>query len=30
MTESIENLPANQIVTVQEGKGIVSRVPLTR
>jgi hypothetical protein len=30
MTEVVENLPANHIVTIREGKGIVSRVPFTR
>jgi hypothetical protein len=28
--EVVENLAANQIVTVQQGKGVVSRVPLAR
>jgi hypothetical protein len=29
-TEVVENLSANQVVTVQQGKGIVSRAPLAR
>jgi hypothetical protein len=29
-TETIENLPANHIFTVREGKGVVGRVPFTR
>jgi hypothetical protein len=29
-TEVVENLPANHIVTIREGKGIVSRVPFAR
>ena len=29
-TEAVENLSANQVVTVQQGKGIVSRAPLAR
>jgi hypothetical protein len=29
-TETIENLPANHIFTVREGKGVVARAPLTR
>ena len=28
--ETVENLPANHIITVQEGKGVVSRVPFRR
>ena len=28
--EVVENLPANQIVTIRQGKGIVSRAPLAR
>jgi hypothetical protein len=28
--EVVENLPANHLVTVRQGKGIVSRTPLTR
>ena len=28
--EVVENLPANQLVVIREGKGIVSRVPLAR
>ena len=27
LKESIENLPANQIVTIREGKGVVNQVP---
>ena len=30
MTEVVENLPANNVITVREGKGIVSRVPFRR
>ena len=30
MTETVENLPANHVITIREGKGIVSRVPFTR
>ncbi len=30
MTEVVENLPANHIFTIREGKGIVSRVPFRR
>ncbi|MGH9242112.1 MAG: CRTAC1 family protein [Vicinamibacterales bacterium] len=30
MTEVVENLPANHVITVREGKGIVGRVPFTR
>jgi enediyne biosynthesis protein E4 len=30
MTEIVENLPANHVITIREGKGIVSRVPFTR
>jgi enediyne biosynthesis protein E4 len=30
MTEMVENLPANHVITVREGKGIVSRVPFRR
>jgi hypothetical protein len=30
MTEVVESLPANHIITVREGKGIVSRVPFRR
>ena len=30
MTEVVENLPANHVITVREGKGIVSRVPFRR
>jgi enediyne biosynthesis protein E4 len=30
LTEVIQDLPANQIVTLHEGKGIVNRVPLAR
>ena len=30
MTEVVDNLPANQIVTLREGKGVVSRVPFRR
>jgi hypothetical protein len=29
-TEVVENLPANQVVTVREGKGVVSQVPFGR
>ena len=29
-TEVVENLPANHLVTVRQGKGIVSRTPLAR
>jgi hypothetical protein len=29
-TETVENLAANQIVTVREGKGVVSRTPFVR
>jgi hypothetical protein len=29
-TEVVENLPANHLVTVRQGKGIVSRMPLVR
>jgi len=29
-SEIVENLPANQIVTVRQGQGIVSRTPLSR
>ncbi|HEY1306344.1 MAG TPA: CRTAC1 family protein [Vicinamibacterales bacterium] len=29
-TEVVENLPANHVVTVRQGKGIVSRAPLAR
>jgi hypothetical protein len=29
-TETIENLPANHIFTVREGKGVVARTPFTR
>jgi hypothetical protein len=29
-SEVVENLPANHVVTVQQGKGIVSRAPLAR
>jgi len=29
-TEVVENLPANHLVTVRQGKGIVSRAPLAR
>lgn len=29
-TERVENLPANHIITVREGQGIVSRVPFRR
>ena len=29
-TEVVENLPANHVVTVRQGKGIVSRTPLAR
>jgi len=30
MTETVENLPANHVITIHEGKGVVSRVPFTR
>ena len=30
MTEVVENLPANHVITVREGQGIVSRVPFRR
>jgi enediyne biosynthesis protein E4 len=30
MIETVENLPANHVITIHEGKGIVSRVPFTR
>jgi hypothetical protein len=30
LTEVIQDLPANQIVTLHEGKGVVNRVPLAR
>jgi hypothetical protein len=30
MTETVENLPANHVITIREGKGIVSRVPFRR
>ena len=30
MTETVENLPANHVITIREGKGIVSRVPFKR
>ena len=29
-TETLENLPANHVVTVREGQGVVSRVPFKR
>jgi hypothetical protein len=29
-TEVVENLPANHVITVREGKGVVSRVPFRR
>jgi enediyne biosynthesis protein E4 len=29
-TEVVENLPANHLVTVRQGKGIVNRAPLAR
>ena len=29
-TEVFQNVPANQIITVKEGSGIVSRTPLTK
>ena len=29
-TESVANVTANQIVTIEEGKGIVSRQPFSR
>ena len=29
-TELVENLPANHVITVREGKGVVSRVPFRR
>ena len=29
-TETIDNLPANHVFTVREGKGVVGRVPFTR
>ena len=29
-TEIVENLPANHVFTVREGKGVVSRVPFRR
>jgi len=29
-TELVENLPANHVITVREGQGVVSRVPLHR
>jgi hypothetical protein len=30
LTDLIENIPANHVVTVREGRGVVSRVPLAR
>lgn len=30
VTDVIENIPANNVVTVREGKGVVGRVPLAR
>jgi len=29
-TEAVENLPANHVVTIQQGKGIVNRTPFVR
>jgi hypothetical protein len=29
-TEAVENLPANHVITVREGKGVVSRAPFRR
>jgi hypothetical protein len=29
-TEVVENLPANHVITVREGKGVISRVPFRR
>ena len=28
--EAVANVPANQIITIEEGKGIVARQPLSR
>ena len=30
MSETVENLPANHVITIREGQGIVSRVPFRR
>jgi hypothetical protein len=30
MTEVVNDLPANQILTVREGEGVVERVPFRR